>query len=77
MRRDFTEEDAIEAVAALRATQLISIDESLALEAADVSIERGLAIADSIIYATAQHVDAELITADTDFDGLPGVTLIT
>lgn len=76
VRRDVGEERAIESVSALRATQIEPLAESLALEAADLALEHGLAMADSIILATARRHGAEIVTADADFDGLPGVTLI-
>ena len=76
VRRDISEERAIESISALRATRIELLAESLALEAADISLEHGLAMADAIIFATARKHDAEIITADSDFDGLPGVTLI-
>jgi len=34
------------------------------------------ALADAIIYATAQLQGATLVTSDTHLDGLPGVTII-
>ena len=52
------------------------VDEYLALEAADFSLDHGLAMADSLIYVTARRESADLVTADADFDGLPGVVLI-
>ena len=76
VRRDISEERAIESISALRATRIEPLAESLALEAADIALEHGLAMADAIIFATARKHDAEIITADSDFDGLPGVTLI-
>jgi len=76
IRRDINEERAIESIAALRGTTIEPLAESLALEAADLSLEHGLAMADAIIFATAARFDAELVTADADFEGLPGVTLI-
>jgi predicted nucleic acid-binding protein len=76
VRRDISEERAIESVAALRATKVVPLDESLALEAADVSLEHGLALADAIILATANRHEAEIVTGGADFEGLPGVTLI-
>jgi len=76
VRRDISEERAIESVAVLRATTIEPLQESLALEAADISMEHGLAMADAIIFATAARHRAEIVTADADFDGLPGVTLI-
>jgi predicted nucleic acid-binding protein len=54
----------------------VPLDESLALEAADIALEHGLAMADSIIFATAARYRADIVTADADFEGLPGVTLI-
>ena len=76
VRRDVNEERAIEAVSALRRTTIEPLVDSLALEAADLALEHGLAMADAIIFATASLHDAELVTGDVDFDGLPGVTLI-
>ncbi len=76
VRRDISEERAVESVAALRATTIAPLDESLALEAADASLDHGLAMADAIIFATAKRHRAEIVTADRDFEGLPGVTLI-
>jgi predicted nucleic acid-binding protein len=54
----------------------VPVEESLALEAADVSLELGLAMADSIVYATARRHGATLVTADADFAGLPGAVVI-
>jgi len=76
VRRDVSEERAIESVGALRATTIVPLDESLALEAADASLEHGLAMADAIILVTARRHAAEIVTGDADFEGLPGVTLI-
>ena len=76
VRRDLNEERAIEAVSALRTTTIEPLAEALALEAADVALEYGLAMADAIIYATASRHEAEIVTGDADFNGLPRVTLI-
>ncbi|MEE8104653.1 MAG: type II toxin-antitoxin system VapC family toxin [Planctomycetota bacterium] len=76
IRRDISEERAIESVSALHGTLIEPLAESLALEAADLSLEHGVAMADAIILATAVRHHAELVTADADFEGLPGVTLI-
>ena len=57
--------------------RLIPLDASLSLLAARLSVEKGLHMADAIIYATAQAHGAQLITSDTHFDvNLPGVTLV-
>jgi predicted nucleic acid-binding protein len=61
--------------AALRA-RVAPLDERLALLAARISLDRRLAMSDAIIYATAQVAAALLVTSDTHFQGLPGVTVI-
>jgi predicted nucleic acid-binding protein len=61
--------------AALRA-RVVPIDENLALLAARISLERHLAMADAMIYATALAATARLVTSDTHFRDLPNVTHI-
>jgi predicted nucleic acid-binding protein len=60
---------------ALRRT-IVPFDETLALKAAELSIIHKLSMADAILYATALHCGAPLITSDTHFADLPGVTLL-
>jgi predicted nucleic acid-binding protein len=76
IRRDLSEERAVEAIAALHRATIAPVDESLALEAADISLARGLAMADSLVYATAQRHQARLVTADEDFAGLPNAIVV-
>jgi predicted nucleic acid-binding protein len=76
IRRDLSEERAIEAVAALRRATVVPIDEGLALDAADLALKHGLALADSVICATARRHGATIVTADTDFEGLANVVLL-
>ena len=76
IRRDISEERALAAVAAMRRAIIAPIDESLALEAADISIVHGLAMADSVVYATARRHRAKLVTADADFEELPEAVVI-
>jgi toxin FitB len=61
--------------AALRA-RVVPIDENLALLAARISLERHLAMADAMIYATALAANARLVTSDAHFRSLPNVTHI-
>ncbi len=58
------------------ADSTIVLDTDLAVQAATLSSETGLPMADAIIYATAHAAQAELITSDAHFSGLPGVTMI-
>ena len=70
------EDSALDAVAAMQKTHVIPLDNDLALVAADLSIEHKLPMADAIILATARFFEAEVITSDADFEGVPGVTYI-
>lgn len=55
---------------------VVPLDTRLAVAAAEVAATFGLAMADAIIYATAQAHDADLLTCDAHFAGLPGVLYI-
>jgi len=76
IKRERTEEEALLAVAQVQKTRIVPLSESLALAAADVSLELRLAMADSVVYATARAENAELVTSDKDLQGLPGVTYL-
>jgi toxin FitB len=54
----------------------ITLDISLAASAAKMSLHANLPMTDAIIYATAQEHQAQLITSDAHFAGLPGVTVL-
>jgi predicted nucleic acid-binding protein len=73
MLRHVGREDALAVVAAMRGGTVVDVDDRLALEAAELSVETKLALADSIILATARAHEAELWTQDADFKGLEGV----
>ena len=70
------EDKAIEAVAVMSRGKVVDIDVSVALEAADTSLAEKLAMADSLILATARLHQATLWTQDAHFDGLAGVKYI-
>ena len=52
---------------------IVDLTAALAVQAARVSLETGLVIADSIILATAREHEATLWTQDTHFQGHPNV----
>jgi predicted nucleic acid-binding protein len=56
--------------------RVIDLDSSLALSAAQISIELKLAMADSVILATARTHDATLWTQDEHFQGLGEVKYV-
>ena len=76
IRRDLSEERALEAVSSLRRARIVPVDESLALDAADESLTHGLAMADALVYATARRHGATLVSGDSDFEGLPDAVVI-
>lgn len=71
--RERGENEALLAIAAMQAGWVVDLDGHLALEAATVGHEEGLALADSIIYATARMHGALLWTQDEHFKGKPNV----
>ncbi len=73
IKREFDETKALEIVALTEQATVIPLDTSIALLAADLSLEHGLSFADSIIYATAQQHNVELITSDNHFEGLSDI----
>ncbi|MGZ5440687.1 MAG: PIN domain-containing protein [Thermoanaerobaculia bacterium] len=70
------EESALDAVAAMQKTRVVPLNDELALVAADLSLEHKLPMADAIVLATARLYEAEVVTSDADFDGVPGVIYI-
>jgi predicted nucleic acid-binding protein len=75
IKRERSEEDALQAVAAMKRTRILELTEELALTAADLSLSHGLAMADSMMLAAARTNNAELVTTDTGFEGIAGITI--
>lgn len=67
------EEAALIAVTAMRRGRVIDLTSQLAVSAAQLGIELKLALADSIILATARAQDATIWTQDADFEAIEGV----
>jgi len=67
------ENDAIRAVAMMRQGEVVDLDSTLAMQAADLSLQHKLPMADSIILATARMHSSVIWTQDNDFEGLPDV----
>ena len=67
------ENNALQAVSAMRQGQVINLDSALAISAARIGVRYHLPLADSIIYATSRAFDATLWTQDADFAELSGV----
>ena len=67
------EDEAVRVAGLMAFGQIIDFDREVALVAAPLSTQYKLAMADSIIYATAQMRNATLWTQDEDFASLQGV----
>jgi predicted nucleic acid-binding protein len=71
--RQSGKKEALEKIAAMRQAKVVDLTTSLALQAASISLKHKLAMADSIVLATAQAHRATLWTQDADFRTLPSI----
>ena len=67
------ESAALQATAAMQQGTVVDLEAEIALNAAALSVDLKLPLADSIILATARKYNAELWTQDADFKGIEGV----
>ena len=70
------EAKADQVIAFTQVCSVAPLDTLFALAAAEACRAHGLATADAIIFATACAHDADLLTCDRDFEGLPCVILV-
>jgi len=70
------ESEALTAIAHMQQGMVVEMDATIALDAAKVSQETGLPMADSIILATARAYSATLWTQDAHFEGMRGVQYV-
>lgn len=66
LKREVGEEKALLAAGYMKTSNVLPIDENLALAAADIAIQEGLAMSDAIIVATARANNCIIITSDSD-----------
>ena len=67
-----SEDEALRAIAVMEQGRVVDLDRATTLEAARLSIHHGIAMADSVMLATAHRHRATLWTQDSDFEGLQG-----
>lgn len=67
------EKDAIQAIALMQQSNVIEVTEQIAINAAKLSVVNSIPMADSLIIATAQSIDATIYTQDNDFKGFDNV----
>ena len=76
LTREVGEERADQVIAFTQMCVVADLDAETALTAAEIGRTHKLATADAIVYATARARGADVLTCDTHFEGLEGVTLI-
>ena len=67
------EEAALDVAALMQQGTVVDLDAAIALDAADLGLEKKLSLADSVILATARAHGATVWTQDSHFEGFPGV----
>ena len=77
IKRERSEEEALDAVATMKKTTVVDLTEEVALTAADLSLEHGLAMADSMMLAFARENNAAFVTTDSGFEGIDGATVFS
>jgi len=77
IKRERSEEEALDAVATMKKATVADLTEDIALTAADLSLAHGLPMADSMMLAFARAYRAELVTTDSGFEGIAGVTVFS
>jgi predicted nucleic acid-binding protein len=73
--REVGEDEADQVIAYTQKCVVVPLDTGIALLAADLHRQHKMATADAIVYATARHLGADLLTCDAHFQGLPDVVL--
>lgn len=71
-----TESEALKAVAHMQQGTTVDVDGTLAIEAARISANAKIPMADSLILATAQRYQATLWTQDVDLQRFPNVRYV-
>ncbi|HBY04465.1 MAG TPA: VapC toxin family PIN domain ribonuclease [Desulfotomaculum sp.] len=74
--REQGKEKAVLIVAQMQQTRIVPFDQYLAIAAAEVSLIRGLPMADAIVYTTGLERGCKVVTGDRHFKDLPGVVFI-
>ena len=71
--RGSSENEALQAVAAMQKGKIVELNANIAMNAAKLSLQNSIPMADSIILATAQAYQCVIWTQDSDFQDIEGV----
>lgn len=70
------EDSALQAAAIMEQGRVVELNDSIAITAAKLGLDRKLPLVDSVILATARANHAVIWTQDSDFKGIEGVEYI-
>jgi predicted nucleic acid-binding protein len=73
LNQAMSEDDALSALTVLQQTTVVPLSTEIALNAADLAIQHQLSMADAFVLATGYEMDADIVTSDRSFEGLPRV----
>jgi len=76
IKKEKGEELALSVVAQMEKTKVVTLDEEIALLAADLSIGHLLPLADAVVYGTAMREKAKVVTSDSHFKDLDDVVFL-
>lgn len=76
LTREVGEDRADQMIAYTQKCVVAPLDTRTALRAAEMCRQHKLAAADAVVYATAAENEAELLTCDAHFEGLPNVIFV-
>jgi predicted nucleic acid-binding protein len=76
VKKEKGEELALSVVAQMEKTKVVTLDEEIALLAADLSIGHLLPLADAVVYGTAMREKAQFVTSDSHFKDLNDIVFL-
>ena len=71
--RERGEDDALQTAALMKQAKVVNLTEEIALDAAKISFDHKIPMADSIVLATGRALEATIWTFDGDFAKFDGV----
>ncbi|QGP92791.1 PIN domain protein [Neomoorella glycerini] len=70
IKREYSEAEALTAIGPIHKTRLISLDAQYLIQAADISLQYGLPMADAMVYTVTSMYGSQIVTSDKHFKGL-------
>lgn len=71
--REKDENIALQVIATMQQSRVVELTSEISIQAAKISFDKKIPMADSIILSTGYHYNALIWTQDADFKDIPGV----